>query len=42
VAQPLHLLISALLFAWQFDLMIKLMAPKAMVFGGNENLIFTD
>lgn len=38
VAQPLHLLLSAVLFALQFDLMLKLLAPKAMVFGGNPNV----
>ncbi len=35
IAQPLHLLLSAVLFALQFDLVIKLLAPKAMVFGGS-------
>ncbi len=32
VAQPLHLLLSAVLFSLQLDLVIKLLAPKAMIF----------
>ena len=33
VAQPLHLFLSAILFALQFDLLIKLRAPKAILYG---------
>ncbi len=31
-AQPIHLLLSVILFALQFDLLIKLRAPKAIVY----------
>ena len=33
LAQPLHLFLSTILFALQFDLIIKLQAPRAMAFG---------
>ncbi len=32
-AQPLHLLLSTILFALQFDLLIQLRAPKAIAYG---------
>lgn len=32
-AQPLHLLLSTVLFALQFDLLIQLRAPRAVVYG---------
>ena len=32
-AQPLHLLLSTMLFALQFDLLIQLRAPRAIVYG---------
>ena len=32
-AQPLHLLLSTILFALQFDLLIQLRAPRTIAFG---------
>ncbi|MFT4661682.1 MAG: hypothetical protein ACI8XB_001962, partial [Patiriisocius sp.] len=31
--QPLHLLLSTMLFALQFDLLIQLRAPRAIAYG---------
>lgn len=35
IAQPIHLLLSTLLFSFQFDLLIQLRAPKAISYSGN-------